>query len=289
MTALRARREEHPVRRPRQIPYYKGETGLPGLTVQITEKEQITPRLLRSETSMLYVPIHLMTEDPALCRELAARGRVAAVLPRVVHDDELPRLRVAMEDVRAMGIRDVLVGNVGLLIPAREAGLRLHGDFGLNIFNSASANVARDLQLASATLSFEMTLPQIRDISKAVNMELIAYGRLPLMLTEHCLIRNRTGECACHGGALTRLTDKTGAEFYVIKDGNTCRSVLLNGKKLYWLDRQDDLNRLGLWAIRLLFTTENAREVDRILEEYLVPTSFDPGACTRGLYLRGVE
>ena len=289
MTALRARREEHPVRRPRQIPYYKGETGLPGLTVQITEKEQITPRLLRSETSMLYVPIHLMTEDPALCRELAARGRVAAVLPRVVHDDELPRLRVAMEDVRAMGIRDVLVGNVGLLIPAREAGLRLHGDFGLNIFNSASANVARDLQLASAALSFEMTLPQIRDISKAVNMELIAYGRLPLMLTEHCLIRNRTGECACHGGALTRLTDKTGAEFYVIKDGNTCRSVLLNGKKLYWLDRQDDLNRLGLWAIRLLFTTENAREVDRILEEYLVPTSFDPGACTRGLYLRGVE
>ena len=289
MTALRARREEHPVRRPRQIPYYKGETGLPGLTVQITEKEQITPRLLRSETSMLYVPIHLMTEDPALCRELAARGRVAAVLPRVVHDDELPRLRVAMEDVRAMGIRDVLVGNVGLLIPAGEAGLRLHGDFGLNIFNSASANVARDLQLASAALSFEMTLPQIRDISKAVNMELIAYGRLPLMLTEHCLIRNRTGDCACHGGALTRLTDKTGAEFYVIKDGNTCRSVLLNGKKLYWLDRQDDLNRLGLWAIRLLFTTENAREVDRILEEYLVPTSFDPGACTRGLYLRGVE
>ena len=289
MTALRARREEHPVRRPRQIPYYKGETGLPGLTVQITEKEQITPRLLRSETSMLYVPIHLMTEDPALCRELAARGRVAAVLPRVVHDDELPKLRVAMEDVRAMGIRDVLVGNVGLLIPAGEAGLRLHGDFGLNIFNSASANVARDLQLASAALSFEMTLPQIRDISKAVNMELFAYGRLPLMLTEHCLIRNRTGECACHGGALTRLTDKTGAEFYVIKDGNTCRSVLLNGKKLYWLDRQDDLNRLGLWAIRLLFTTENAREVDRILEEYLVPTSFDPGACTRGLYLRGVE
>ena len=64
---------------------------------------------------------------------------------------------------------------------------------------------------------------------------------------------------------------------------------VLNGKKLYWLDRQNDLAKLGLWAIRLNFTTENAREVDRVLEEYLVPTSFDPGACTRGLYLRGVE
>ena len=32
-------------------------------------------------------------------------------------------------------------------------------------------------------------LPQIRDISKAVPTEIFAYGRLPLMLTEHCLIR----------------------------------------------------------------------------------------------------
>ena len=46
---------------------------------------------------------------------------------------------------------------------------------------------------------------------------------------------------------------------------------------------------LGLWAVRLLFTTENTREVDRVLDDYLNPTPFDPGACTRGLYLRGVE
>ena len=65
--------------------------------------------------------------------------------------------------------------------------------------------------------------------------------------------------------------------------------MLLNGKKLNWLDRHSDLSRLGLWAIRLYFTTENAREVDRILGDYLNPEPFDPGACTRGLYLRGVE
>jgi hypothetical protein len=26
-----------------------------------------------------------------------------------------------------------------------------------------------------------------------------------------------------------------------------------------------------------------------VLEDYLHPEPFDPGACTRGLYLRGVE
>ena len=288
LTALRARREDPSLRRPAPINRYPGVKGIPGLTIQITSKEQLTPKLMHTEAVMLYVPIHILMDDAALLQKLLRRGRVAAVLPRIVHDGELPKLQHQMEDLRDLGIRDVLVGNLGLLIPARNAGMRIHGDFGLNIYNSASMNVLRDLELASATLSFEMTLPQIRDVSKAVNAELIAYGRLPLMVTEHCLIKNRTGVCSCQNTS-TKLTDRTGAEFPIIKDGNNCRSVLLNGKKLSWLDRQDDLAKLGLWAIRLYFTTENVREVDRVLEDYLNPEPFDPGACTRGLYLRGVE
>ena len=288
LTALRARREEHPLRRPARVPQYKGPSGIPGLTIQVTNKEQLTPALLNLETAMLYVPMHILLEDIPLCQKLLRRGRLAAVLPRIVHDNELPRLIANLNDLRALGLRDVLVGNIGLLIPAREAGMRIHGDFGLNIYNSGSMNVARTLELASTTVSFEMTLPQIRDLSKAVNAEMIVYGRLPLMVTEHCLIKNKTGECKCHIGT-HKLTDKTGAEFPIIKDGNNCRSVLLNGKKLSWLDRQDDLAKLGVWAVRLYFTTENSREVDRVLSDYMNMEPFDPGACTRGLYLRGVE
>ena len=287
LTALRARRESTLLGKPQRVPEIKG-SGLPGLTVQVTNRDQLTANLLRSETTMLYVPMHILLSDEKLLSVLVRRGRVAAVLPRIAHDNELPKLKNQLILLREQGIRDVLVGNLGLLIPARECGMRLHGDFGLNIFNSRSLQTLRQLEFASATLSFEMTLPQIRDVSKLVNTELIAYGRLPLMVVEHCLIKNRTGECTCHL-APTKLTDKTGAEFHVVKDGNSCRSVLLNGKKLSWLDRQEDLNKLGLWAIRLCFTTENPREVDRVLEDYLNPAPFDPGACTRGLYLRGLD
>ena len=287
LTALRARRELPPLGKPQRIPEIKG-TGLPGLTIQVTTREQLTPRLLGSETSMLYVPLHILMEDEKLLRTLIHRGRVAAVLPRIAHYDELTALQGKLHFLRQQGVKDVLVGNLSHLLPCREAGMRIHGDFGLNIYNSRSLHTLKQLEFATATLSFEMTLPQIRDLSKLMPTQIIAYGRLPLMVTEHCLIKNRTGECTCHLGA-TKLTDKTGAEFPIIKDGNSCRSVLLNGKKLSWLDRQDDLNKLGLWAIRLNFTTENAREVDRVLEDYLNPAPFDPGACTRGLYLRGVE
>ena len=288
LTAQRARRENVSLGRESKIPHYKGQSTPPELTVQITNREQITPQLLKSGVRVLYVPLHLLIQDPSLCQSLADKTTVCAVLPRIVHDAELAKLRQDLLAIKNMGVQEVLIGNVGLLIPVRECGLRARGDFGLNLYNSASMNFARDLQLRSACLSFEMTLPQIRDVSKAVPSEILAYGRLPLMLTENCLIHGKTGSCTCHTSA-AKLTDKTGAEFPIIKDGNSCRSVLLNGKKLYWLDRQDDLARLGLWATRLYFTTENSKEVDRVLSAYQTSAPFDPGACTRGLYLRGVE
>ena len=288
LTALRARQDVPEIGKARKIPNVPGPKGMPGLSVQVTSKEQLTPRLLKLETTMLYVPIHILDADPELCQTLVKRGAVAAVLPRIAHDNEIPKLKAAMIRVRDLGVKDVLVGNLGLLLPAREAGLRIRGDFGLNVYNSGTLNVLKKLELASATLSFEMTMPQIRDVSKLIPCEILIYGRLPLMVTEHCLIKNRTGECNCNLVSI-KLTDKTGAEFPVIKDGNSCRSVLLNGKKLSWLDRQEDLARIGVWATRLYFTTENNQEVDRVLSDYVHPNPFDPGASTRGLYLRGLD
>ncbi len=288
LTALRARREDPVIRRPKALPDYPGAKGLPGLTIQVTTREQLTPSLLNLETAMLYVPMHILLADEAMTARLVQRGRLAVALPRIVHDGEMPKLAAGLSKLRQLGVKDALVGNLGLMIPVREAQMRIRGDFGLNIYNSGSMEVLRGFEVSSATVSFEMTLHQIRDLGKAVNAELIAYGRLPLMVTEHCLIHGRNGECTCHL-CPAKLSDKTGAEFPIIRDGDSCRSVLLNGKKLSWLDRQDDLAKLGVWAIRLYFTTENSREVDRVLNDYLNPEPLDPGACTRGLYLRGVE
>ena len=288
LTALRARRDIPTLHKPRKLTHHSGFHGAPALTVQITHPDQATGRLLEMNPAVLYVPMHLLVKDPKFCRDLTRHTTVAAVLPRICHDGEMEKLSADLRSLRSQGVKAALVGNLGLLLPAREAGMQIHGDFGLNFYNSGTVNVAKDLELISATLSFEMTLPQIRDVSKAVPCEILAYGRLPLMVTENCLIRGRSGDCTCHLGT-TRLMDKTGADFPVIRDGASCRSVLLNGKKLYWLDRQDDLAKLGLWATRLYFTTENPKEVDQILASYVNPIPFDPGACTRGLYLRGLD
>ncbi|MBQ7330707.1 MAG: U32 family peptidase [Oscillospiraceae bacterium] len=288
LTALRARMDKPSVRRLEKIVHIPSKTSHPGFTVQVTTREQITEKLLKLRPQALYVPVHILAADPLYCHELARKVTVAAALPRIIHDGEKQKILSQLQTCREMGVREVLAGNVGQLLLAREAGMRVRGDFGLNLYNSAAVNLLRELRLVSATLSFEMTLPQIRDISKAIPCEILSYGRLPLMVTENCLIRSKTGACSCTQTS-TKLTDKTGAEFPVIRDGQSCRSVLLNGKKLNWLDRQEDLAKLGLFATRLYFTTENPREVDLILAGVTNPPPFDPGANTRGLYLRGLE
>ena len=288
LTALRSRREERQILPMPKLTHERGVQGAPGYTIQVTTREQITPKVLKMNPQALYVPLHILAGDENFTRQLSKLVTVAAVLPRIVHDGQLPKLRDDLRHIRRWGVKEALVGNLGLMLPVREAGMEIRGDFGLNIYNSVSMQALQELELKSAMLSFEMTLPQVRDVSKPIFAELLGYGRLPLMVTENCLIRGKSGECACHLGS-TKLVDKTGAEFPVIRDGASCRSVLLNGKKLNWLDRQKDLSKLGLWAVRLYFTTENPQEVDRVLQSCVTPTPFDPGACTRGLYLRGLD
>lgn len=288
LTAQRARSETVKPNKPRKVTVFPGNRSHAEYTVQVTSKEQITQRLLKMRPAVLYVPIHILAEDLAYTSALTGKLTVCAVLPRILHDGEISSVQQAMVKIKSAGVTQVLCGNLGHLLPARECGMTIRGDFGLNLYNSGAVNAARQLELASACLSFEMTLPQIRDVSKAVPCEILSYGRLPLMVTENCLIKGRTGSCTCHLSG-TKLVDKTGADFPVIKDGNSCRSVVLNGKKLNWLDRAHDLDRLGLWATRLYFTTENPHEVDQVLASCVNPGTFDPGACTRGLYLRGVE
>ena len=288
LAAVRGRREPARVSRPTKVRPIFGRRDEPVMTVQVTTREQITGRLLKMQPEVLYVPMHLILEDMAYFAQLAAGQTIAVVLPRIVHDNEMEGLKNGLRQIRSIGIRQALVGNLGLLIPVRECGFALRGDFGLNLFNSRAMMTARELEFESAMLSFELTLPQIRDVSKPVDTEMMIYGRMPLMVTENCIIRNRTGACTCNQGPV-KLVDRTGAEFPIIKDGNGCRSVMLNGKKLSMLDRQEDLERLGLWGLRLYFTTENRQEVDRVLRDFVQRAPFEPGACTRGLYLRGLD
>ncbi len=272
----------------KQPPAYVSGKGKPVFTVSIQTVNQITPALLGFRPTVLYMPLTLLVSGHPSVALACQNLHVCAVLPRVILDGEWDAIYRQLAQAKLLGVNEALVGNLGMIDAVRRAGVQVRGDFGLNVFNSGSANFYAAQGLQSLTASFELTLPQIRDLSKPVPMELIAYGRLPLMITENCVIQNRTGSCTC-GSGQCNLVDRTGSRFPVVRDGGTCRSVILNSRKLYWADKLSELSNLGLWALRLNFTTENDQQVNTVLQEHIQGAVFDPGVSTRGLYQRGVE
>ena len=131
-----------------------------------------------------------------------------------------------------------------------------------------------------------LKLAQIRDLSKAIPLEFIAYGRLPLMITENCIVHNHTGQHTC--GEVNLLVDRKGEHFPVVQAPG-CRNEILNAKTLFLGDKTADYSRLGLQAARLMFTTEHPEECVRVLDRYLGKGSYTPKEHTRGLYYRDVE
>ena len=261
-------------------------TELPVITVSITRASQLSSELFEQKPAVLYIPVSELrhsqqlrpyVDDPEIT--------VAAALPRVIFPSEQEKLYRVLELAKRAGINDVLVSNLGHILPMREMGFNVRGDYGLNIFSSHSLATAGSLGLKSVMLSFEMSLDQIRAAAKPVNTEIFAYGRLPLMYTENCIIKLALGVCA--GGCVASLSDANGAKYPVQRaETDNCRNVVFSPRKVFLADRTGDFK--GAWAMRLAFSTENAQECAAVLRRYNGVGTYEPGGVTRGLYYKGV-
>ena len=266
---------------------YESRRQPPVFTLSLRRVEQLSDQLLALSPALIYLPVEELSAHPELLERTRAAGvPVGAALPRICWDREWPQVKEALADLKKRGVDQALCPTWDGVERALQLGLRARGDFGLNTFNSQALKQLRQMGLESATLSFELKLAQIRDLSKAIDTEFIAYGRLPLMITENCIVYNHSGQHTCAG--VNQLVDRKGERFPVVKAFG-CRNEILNAKKIFLADKAADWQRLGLWAARLQFTTENTAECVQVLSRYLGQGRYQPNDYTRGLYYRGVE
>ncbi|MCI9351820.1 MAG: U32 family peptidase [Lawsonibacter sp.] len=266
---------------------YENQKEPPVFTVWLRCAEQLSAELLRLKPALLYLPADELAAHPDAVRHCRQAGvPVVVSLPRICTDAELPQLERDLVALRELGVEEALAGTWGEVRRAQQMGFAVRGDYGLGVYNSQAMKELKRLSLISAALSFELKFPQMRDISKAIPAEFIAYGRLPLMITENCIIYNHRGRHTC--GNVNLLTDRKGERFPVVKAWG-CRNEIYNSKKVFLADKQRDWQSLGLWGARLMFTTENAVECAQVLERYLDRGKYQPNDFTRGLYYRDVE
>ena len=108
---------------------------------------------------------------------------------------------------------------------------------------------------------------------------IFSFGRLPLMLTRNCPIKN--GKACAECDKKGTLVDRKGIEFSVM-----CRtgySELLNSAPLYMGDRLDEIPPVDFLVIS--FTNESQDEVSDIINAYTNHRK-PQGEYTRNLYYR---
>jgi len=253
--------------------------GSPQLRCRLAAAAQLTPAIRRG--GRLSLPLHELAERPELLETGAERW--VAELPAFCAPQQEEAVMRALRKLKEQGLTAALCGNLGSLLMAREAGLRIIGDYGLNIINSPAAQQAAALGCDEITLSFECERNAARNIHSPVPIGVIAYGRLPLMLLRNCPGKTAAGCGDCRG--INHITDRRGEDF-PLQCQNRQYTHLLNPRPLLLCDRLPEWDFCDFLTLR--FTTETPAECDAILEMY--QTGATPaGSFTRGLYYRTLK
>lgn len=227
---------------------------------------------------LIFLPLDESVENFEKAMEICDVG---VRLPRGIFGKE-KEIETKLKALNEIGVWDVLAGSLSGVVIAKKTGLTVHGDFGLNAFNSQSLDVLQNIGVESAVCSFEMTLSQIEQLKSNLSRGIIGYGRLPLMLTRNCPVKNEITCQQC--GRKSTIIDRKGIEFPVLCSSGT--SEILNSRPVYLADRLNEIKNVDF--ISLMFTIENKRQCERVIEKYFKGESA-AGEYTRGLYYRGVE
>ena len=207
-----------------------------------------------------------------LWEEIGETEPTGISFPAVVFDGERDELLAAARAAREKGIGLALVHNVGQIALARSLGFTVIGSQRLNVTNRRAAAALKSEGLSDALLSPELPLPAAAAVGGCV----IAYGHIPLMLTERCFIRENFG---CKNCSQAVFTDRTGAKFPLLRE-YPHRNQILNGVPTYLGDKRAELDAAGLSRLHLYFSVEPPARAREILAAFLSGKPLD-GAVRR--------
>ena len=142
-------------------------------------------------------------------------------------------------------------------------------DYSFNVVNSVACRRLLELGARRVTLSYELNRRQIAELLQAYEahygsrppLEMIVYGRAPLLFTRYCPLK-KMGQCGQCKTKSYELRDEYGT--FPLLSHADCTTTILNGKILNLLDEMPGIE--GIEAFRLHFTTETPEETARIIK-----------------------
>jgi len=164
-------------------------------------------------------------------------------------------------------------------------------DFGVYGMNRKAQKSLLKLGAEELTWPVELNSRELGKLS--VPGELLAYGRLPMMVTAQCL---HQGTTQCDGTPMVlTLKDRLGKEFPVKNHCVFCYNTIYNSAPLSLLGLGEEVGRLSPSSLRLQFTIESREETKAVIQCFAKEMLYGQKAelpykeFTRGHFKRGVE
>ena len=176
-------------------------------------------------------------------------------------------------------IKGFVLSNIGTInmLEKYKDNYEFIGNYTLNVFNNASINEYKKLGLNKITLSPELTKQNITEICNTTktNLELIVYGKTPVMTLGYCLLGN-ANKCypkcksICRQESTYYLKDRMGLNFRLLPDNIQTVSTIYNSKIT-----SIEHSNIDVDSVRIDVLDENILEINNIIKTVKLGNRFE--------------
>ncbi len=278
LSSLEKKIAERPEAETRTFRFEKKEHFSRGrkLYVRFLDEESIPDNLTGVDRAV----IPLDTSDKAIERLVSQGIEVASEIPVNVFSNGEKYIE-ELKRHKSLGVSLAVADNYDGIEIAKLADMPFSAGFGTNIYNSVSLDFFEKLGAVDCLISCENSLSEISHLGGDIPRGIIVYGRIPLMVTRNCPVKNKLNCRECNRES--ELVDRMGIRFPV-----RCKygcSYILNSRPVCMYDRRNEIRNTDFDL--LYFTTESKEECVEIIREYK-EGKHPSYEYTRGLYNRTV-
>lgn len=261
--------------------------------------------IINLDIDMIYYE-DVATLEQAMAMATANNKKLIYSAPRIVRNKEYKRLEKSNEYCK----ENVQISALGQVKYYKEnsENVSFDVDYYLNPFNSETINHYKKEGATTVCISQELNIHEIKETTKYTDMgiETVAYGYIPMMLSEYCPMGvvarscKKDKRCATCKESKYVLRDFKGEEYRISQD-LFCRSTIYNSIANCLINNLDELSDAGINVFRLDFTHESPELISKITKAFINTVNndlyvdvddqeiFDNMETTLGHLYKGVE
>lgn len=284
--------------------YAKDTNSNSKIRVKINNIEALKS-IINLDIDMIYYE-DVATLEQAMAMATANNKKLIYSAPRIVRNKEYKRLEKSNEYCK----ENVQISALGQVKYYKEnsENVSFDVDYYLNPFNSETINHYKKEGATTVCISQELNIHEIKETTKYTDMEIetVAYGYIPMMLSEYCPMGvvarscKKDKRCATCKESKYVLRDFKGEEYRISQD-LFCRSTIYNSIANCLINNLDELSDAGINVFRLDFTHESPELISKITKAFINTVNndlyvdvddqeiFDNIETTLGHLYKGVE